>query len=654
MKIFTSRASMLIAMILCMASFSLLAKAQLPTPTTNYKNLNIIDTVQIDYQMTTTEGGWIVIDVNPLLERAGVSIADASAKLGDILYLWKYDNSETAEDFFVADELQSLGKMGWWPLVFADDAKTTFVAGSWTGESWGWTGGDVELTEDGIFWLWLAPYYGAEVGQKAHSQLYAIIGEDAILYNLDVEIIGQVMRPLDECTVYGESDVYTNNQVGNGWNGRTVNWNLSEALDSLGCGAGDLHFFYLDDEGYLNPNFTATAGFWMTMDGKVVPYEEGAQLWFVELRSDGSLNVGQMPDVFDGDGTEECHGTVYVGWYDMMWQINVTMKVIPNREVPSEFVEKGYEELYLQGLANYDQWSVGYDVHLNYERACELTECEQGDELTLYAKTADGAWTKDCSTTTPYGFWKTADGSFCWYGQEHAYFFENVNNGVIGNWGHVPGADDPGTTYEGEFYYVNEANGYYYTVKYRIDFVTEIVENTVVGEEDVTLVAGYDGVLTPVDITPALTALGIEETELPEDAQWVVPSFATIFGQVNFTGEGYAFDADGKTCNIDTEEGAANAVYQLSYSAEEGGFYVEAWQDLAADAQYRIRLAIGYNGKYYVYNITVVPEDAPDAIAALSAASAAKGSNVYNLSGQRVDGSYRGYVIKQGKVTWKK
>ena len=650
MKNFTSRAVALFAMTVCMAVFSVVAKA-LPNPTTTWKDLNVIDTVQVNFQMTAKEGGWIAMDVNSLLEHTGVSIAEASANLGQVMYMWKYDNSYTAEDFFVSDVLSPLGEKNWWSLVFADDAKTTFVAGGWTSESWGWTGGDVVLNEEGIFWLWLAPYGGAEAGQKVHSQFYAIIGNDAILWNVDVEVLGQPMRLLEECTIKGETTIYTNNQVGNGWNGRTVTWNLQEALDSLGCGRGDINFFCLDSDGYLNPNFTATKGFWMTPEGEIAPYEYGTKTWFVELKDDGMLNVGQMPEAFVGDGTEICYGEVYIGWYDLMWKINVTMKVIPNREVATEFVEKGGGELYLQGLANYDQWSTGYNVHLDYEKALEVTECELGDELVLYAKKEDGTWTKEVSTTVAAGFWMTADGYFCWYGSGNAYFFENVNNGIIGNWGHVPNADDPGTTYTGEFYLVNEANGYYYTVHYRIDFVSEIVETAVVGEEDVTVVASDDGTLTGVDITPALTALGIEETEIPEEARWVVPSFATLYDQVNYMDEGYAFDAEGKTCNVDTEEGAAAAIYRLGYDAQEGGFYAEAWQDFAEGASYTVKMALEYEGKYYVYNITVVaPSGEEDAIVDVNVSKKAFEGKAYNVSGQPVDGSYRGFVIKNGKL----
>ena len=654
MRNFTQRTVKLMAMIFCMALVSVSAFA-FPTPTTNYKNLHIIDTVQVDLQMTTTEGDWVATDINPLLEYAGISIEEAAPHIGEIMYMWQYDHSEYAEDYYVSDELWALGVWGYWWFGFADDAKTTFVADNWSENCFGWTGGNVELGEDGVCWIFFGPYNGAEAGQQAHSQMYAIIGNDAILVNIDVEIVGPTIRTPDECTLVGETVVYANNQVSNGWNGKKVNFNLQEALDSLGCGVADLQFYIVDADGNLNPNFTANAGFWMTMDGELAPYEYGTKTWFVELNTNnGSLNVGHMPEVFVGDGTEVCHGEVYLGFYELIYKLDVTMTVIPDRELPTEFVEKGYEELYLQGLALEQSWSSGYNVQLNYERARQLTECELGDELVLYAKTEDGAWNNISTVTTPDGFWFTPEGYHTYYGDNSAFFIENVYGGVIGNWGHMAGLDEPGTTYTGEFYYMNESNGYYYTIRYRVDYVEEVLMNEQVGEEDVTVIASYDGQLTSIDIAPALEALGIEDSEVPEDALWVVPAFATLFDQTNYTGEAYIFDAEGNTCDIDTEEGAASAVYLLGYFAEEGGFYAEAWQDMDEDSKYTTTLALQYGNKYYVYHITVVsPEGAEVGISSI-ATSAGKNGYVYNLSGQRVDGSYRGFVIKNGKVTWQK
>lgn len=649
MKNFTQRALTLIVIVSFMLSFSQLAYA-FPTPTTNHKNLNIIETVQIDHQMTTAEGAWIAFDITSLIEKAGVTYEEAAANIGKIMNFWQYDHSESAEDYYVADELWPMETWGYWWFNFADEEKTTFVADQWSEGSWGWTGSGVTLGTDSVCWIFLGPYNSAEVGQKAHSQLYAVIGSDAIQFNIDAEVVGQPMRKLDECTLRGETTIYTNNQVSNGWNGRAVRWNLQEALDSLGCGLVDIHFMMLDADSCLNPNYTATSGFWIDMDGKLTDYVQDTKTWFVEYNSStGALNVGHMPNMFTGDGTEVCEGTVYLCFYDYIYKVNVVMDIIADREAPTEFIEKGREELYLQGLANYNDWSVGYNVQLDYQHALELTECGRGDDLTLYAKYPDGTWTKETSTTVPSGFWMTAEGNFCWYGSGNTYFFENVNSGVIGNWGHNPGADDPGTSYTGEFYYVNEANGYYYTVEYRIDFVSEIVENTIVGEDSITVFVSDEGYVTPLDVTPALSALGIEETEIPEDAQWLVPSFATLYAPTNDTGEGYVYDAEGNTCNMDSEE-AENAVYRLYYHPEEAGFYGEVWKDFTEETRYNVRQALAYNGKYYIYHITVALASVADAIEEVTTSGNRNDGNIYNLNGQKVDDSYRGIVIKNGKA----
>ena len=224
------------------------------------------------------------------------------------------------------------------------------------------------------------------------------------------------------------------------------------------------------------------------------------------------------------------------------------------------------------------------------------------------------------------------------------------DNGVIGNWGHMPGADDPGTTYTGEIYLVNENSGYYFTIRYRIDFVSEIVEPVIAGQQEVTVKVSDDGELTALDLTPVLEALGIEETELPSDAQWLVSSFATIYDQTNYTDDGYFFGADGKTCDIQTDEGANAALFLLTYDAQEGGFYAEAQQELPEGATYQTKLVLNYNEKYYVFNITVEPATAEvvDAIQTVKMEHAQQ-SQLFNLNGQVVNENYRGIVVKNGK-----
>ena len=141
----------------------------------------------------------------------------------------------------------------------------------------------------------------------------------------------------------------------------------------------------------------------------------------------------------------------------------------------------------------------------------------------------------------------------------------------------------------------------------------------------------------------------MKKTEIPEDAQWLVPSFATLYAPTNDTGEGYVYDAEGNTCNMDSEE-AENAVYRLYYHPEEAGFYGEVWKDFTEETRYNVRQALAYNGKYYIYHITVALASVADAIEEITTSGNRNDGNIYNLNGQKVDDSYRGIVIKNGKA----
>ena len=658
MRNFTLRAFVLCAMTLCMALFCESVKAELPTPTTNYKNLNVIKEEQVDLQMTAGGGGnAVTFDINPLLEKAGVSVEEAQAHIGDMLWFWQYDNSLEAEDYYVADELWPLSKFGYWLFKFADDVERDFVAADWgeMDQYFAWTGGDITLADDGTCEIYFGTYDGAKAGQKLHSQMYAIIGGDAIQFNIDAEILPEWIPTFEECELKGEVTVICDNQVSNGWNGRAVRWDLQACLDSLGCpSAADMDIFYLTADNQMGQeNMTYDGlGFWFDMEGNPGPLITTEKMWFFQVkRESGSINVGHAPNVFTGDGTESSKATLYLRYQANIYKLNIEFTVVPDKEQPTdEWVEKGYEEIYLQGLANYNDYSTGFNVQLDFEKALEVTEAGPADVLTLYAKTAEGGWSSTTTTTVPSGFWMTADGKWTQWGAENVYFFENVNNGVIGNWGHMPGADDPGTTYTGEIYLVNENSGYYFTIRYRIDFVSEIVEPVIAGQQEVTVKVSDDGELTALDLTPVLEALGIEETELPSDAQWLVSSFATIYDQTNYTDDGYFFGADGKTCDIQTDEGANAALFLLTYDAQEGGFYAEAQQELPEGATYQTKLVLNYNEKYYVFNITVEPATAEvvDAIQTVKMEHAQQ-SQLFNLNGQVVNENYRGIVVKNGK-----
>ena len=62
------------------------------------------------------------------------------------------------------------------------------------------------------------------------------------------------------------------------------------------------------------------------------------------------------------------------------------------------------------------------------------------------------------------------------------------------------------------------------------------------------------------------------------------------------------------------------------------------------------KLAISESGWYYVYNVTLGSKETIDQLAGIKSVKQVKADNglIYNLSGQRVDSSYKGLVIKNG------
>jgi hypothetical protein len=91
-----------------------------------------------------------------------------------------------------------------------------------------------------------------------------------------------------------------------------------------------------------------------------------------------------------------------------------------------------------------------------------------------------------------------------------------------------------------------------------------------------------------------------------------------------------------------------------SYDADKKTIDVKVWNNpdsgisFADGKTVQTKFALANAGWYYVYNVTL---GTAETLAGITPVKAVKVDNgyIYNLSGQRVDASYKGLVIKNGK-----
>ena len=173
---------------------------------------------------------------------------------------------------------------------------------------------------------------------------------------------------------------------------------------------------------------------------------------------------------------------------------------------------------------------------------------------------------------------------------------------------------------------------------------------------------GEEEKATTIDATPMLNTFEVEdfsfldsdkdgiklytiiEPDDPEDDP--TPSFS---GLLRWTDGGFV---NGDGLYIDDDMGVQ--IFFDDSSIDGNNIDIKVWNNpdsgipFAEGKTVQTKLAISNSGWYYVYNITLGTEAT---LAGIKTVKTEKSGNglIYNLSGQRVDGSYKGLVIKNGQ-----
>ena len=220
-------------------------------------------------------------------------------------------------------------------------------------------------------------------------------------------------------------------------------------------------------------------------------------------------------------------------------------------------------------------------------------------------------------------------------------------------------------------YQLKDANKYYF----RFDELSFTDSNVEIGERtlgtaDIALPVndgGDDPLSTPVDVSDLLNTYKVEnfdfmnkqgnylkligltvpeeEGDEPDEIFKSVDSW-TDGGFVNAQGYFIGEDINGIEVGLDED----------SFDGTNIDFHVwnnpEAGISFADGNTVKTKLCISKAGWYYIYNVTLMSQEAYVA-AGISTVKTAKTGNgqIYNLAGQRVDKSYKGLVIKDGKKT---
>jgi hypothetical protein len=136
------------------------------------------------------------------------------------------------------------------------------------------------------------------------------------------------------------------------------------------------------------------------------------------------------------------------------------------------------------------------------------------------------------------------------------------------------------------------------------------------------------------------------EPDDPEDDP--TPAFGAMLGWNDggfVDGKGMFIESDsdmGINIRFDEESVDGNNVNLVVWNNPDSGI------DFSDGKTVETKLAVSNAGWYYVYNLVLGTKETLAGIAPVKAEKAGNGL-IYNLAGQRVDASYKGLVIKDGK-----
>ena len=218
-------------------------------------------------------------------------------------------------------------------------------------------------------------------------------------------------------------------------------------------------------------------------------------------------------------------------------------------------------------------------------------------------------------------------------------------------------------------YQLQDANKYFF----RFDELSFTDSNVEIGERtlgtaDIALPVndgGDDPLMTTVDVSDLLNTFRVDDFSFMNEQGNVMK----LIGQTVPEEEGDEPDEVFKTVDSWTDGGFVNAqgyfigedingievgLDEDSFNENKIDFHVwnnpEAGISFADGNTVKTQLCISKAGWYYIYNITLMSQETYEA-AGISAVKTSTTGNgmIYNLAGQRVDASYKGLVIKDGK-----
>lgn len=672
----------------------------LPDPVTKLSELTIVGewTLELQFYLGKSyEGLTYSTTLDGIYEALGTTSAELDASAADYVYtqpvveeaLLDGDGNPTGEvAYSLSDDLVYPSTTdGWYGRYINYDETTATETPLPLNGPKGWGEDCTFYTQgmtlaEGEYSIVSGQYPGTytSVEESDSTYHYLIVGDKAAKIKIVSKLMELPSLPLTEMTQVGEETIEVEHYIGGSAGQFTLDLANLEAL----LGAGAINFEVLADESAtdLSSNTTANnGGYWLTKGGYPISWSgdgSSGNAIYVEPATVGdfsAFNYGFIDALWTLG--EKAAIKLYFHNGSQYYIVNLNVTIIEQPQISEdEFENVSTEGLVVQLIPSETDYAIGTtDLDIAY-----ITENLGEGTYKLYGLTAPKEATDstaavpsimtDAYSCTPYpGFWMVADGNDAYVSTYNASSYGmTYANGVI-TWYNVPASRVAGDEFNSTFYLVNTNNNKMITYETIVRFVDAVVETEVVGEEDLTLMIKESDEPTyyGVDIEKVATAFGVDADLLLNTAEFKILKSATSYTADNMDAYGWALDENGYSVDLSDDDALMVSPASLGYEFD----YVDAddvTHPLAlftvspllvtpADGQIiKTKLAVEYDAKLYVFNISIMNEETFTGVEDIEVAGSAAAGNVFDISGRlvrkaatSVNGLANGIYILNGK-----
>ena len=641
-------------------ALNVIAKPELvvPEPTVIEKDLQIVGQQEIvveQYPRGDYSSDPVKVDISEALALLGITEKAALAEnIDKVLYATWYNNG-AAEDGggMKKDSLTNTptaGGHGFW-LTTVQNAN-----GEEDGEvsAVGWGQASLKFfaenftynAENDSLICYVGQNPGALDNETYFTYIYIIYGEKAYKIKYTLKLLETEQgEGLAAYTKVGEVDVTVEQEPLTDWAAVQAKPDVEAIAAALGCEVSAMGLVALDDKDNFGASTANNGGWWLTENGLVVAYSNGAfYIEPAEANNYSVLNVGHMPNTRQvGD---ELKASLYFTSGTNYYQYNLTLKIVEPQMVEYNFESVATRTLNIQALATADYT----EVEFGSITAEDLEALIGTSSPTLYGLNIDsvaavkGTYSNAYSCDPKPGYWLNKEGRVSVWGDANSSVAVGYkpSTGVFYH-NQKPSAMSVGDVFTTQLFFVNEETNKMITFNIIINYVDQIVESEIVGEENLVLPVTLNETDVDIDLAKAAEALGVTVDDLFLSTNYYLHGLtsAGVYGEGANCENGLSFNPDGGY------DGYGAIYFTIIKDGDKTKLSIASndpvAEDFTADAQFCFQI----DAKQYVYHARLVSEKGYTGIQSVAANK--QDGQLYDLTGRQVKKGQRGLYILNGR-----